>query len=327
MTGAVEGVEEGQQQVLQQRFGEGLYDEYNAPYSIFNLSDALQNLELGKYSIEALFGMHDHGDDEIRKAMAIGFFISPLMGVGMNAVTNVSSSEYNNNLRNLIGQLRTDGVLSKMVGENFKAQDDTEHMSIFYDMFKKNGISAVKLARALNDLKLGVDEQNSLVEKKYIDDDIKHVSALWTLYNDENYEKDLADKGIVKNSEKYKNAIIKGATKLVDAETAGDLLVEQLYNITKNFGVKKDLILTLLDPNVAQSRKDNIRTDNPELAQTYDILSNYYQKYKKALTDFRNNSRQNRLDTYSKLSNEQLAKIGQESGHTLFNIYLTKSGI
>ena len=327
MTGAVEGVEEGQQQVLQQRFGEGLYDEYNAPYSIFNLSDALQNLELGKYSIEALFGMHDHGDDEIRKAMAIGFFISPLMGVGMNAVTNVSSSEYNNNLRNLIGQLRTDGVLSKMVGENFKAQDDTEHMSIFYDMFKKNRISAVKLARALNDLKLGVDEQNSLVEKKYIDDDIKHVSALWTLYNDENYEKDLADKGIVKNSEKYKNAIIKGATKLVDAETAGDLLVEQLYNITKNFGVKKDLILTLLDPNVAQSRKDNIRTNNPELAQTYDILYNYYQKYKKALTDFRNNSRQNRLDTYSKLSNEQLAKIGQESGHTLFNIYLTKSGI
>ena len=171
---------------------------------MFNLSDALQNLELGKYSTEALFGMHDHGDDEIRKAMAIGFFISPLMGIGMNAVTNVSSSEYNNNLRNLIGQLRTDKVLSKMVGENFKAQDDTEHMSIFYDMFKKNGVSAVKLARALNDLKLGIDEQNSLVEKKYIDDDIKHVSALWTLYNDKNYEKDLADKGIVKNSEKYK---------------------------------------------------------------------------------------------------------------------------
>ena len=59
--------------------------------------------------------------------MAIGFFISPLMGVGMNAVTNVSSNPYNQNLRNLIGQIRTDRIMGEMVANNFKEQDDTEH--------------------------------------------------------------------------------------------------------------------------------------------------------------------------------------------------------
>lgn len=324
ITGTIEGIEEGQQQVLQQRFQEGVYDGYNAPYSVFNLSDALQNLELGKYSVEALFGMHDHGDDEIRKAMAIGFFISPLMGLGMNAITNVSSNKYNNNLRNLIGQLRTDRILSNMVGENFKSQDDTEHMSIFYEMLKQRGVDAIKIVRALNDLKLGVDESNSLVEKEYIDKDIKHVSALWTLYNDKNYEKDLSEKGITRNSDKYKAAIIKGATKLIDAETAGEILIDQLYNTTRDFGSKKDLILRMLDPNTDENTKNNIRRDNPELSQVYDILSNYYQKYKDALNKFRRTSRDKRRSTYNNLTNEQLAKIGDDQNRTLFNIFLDK---
>lgn len=323
VTGVIEGLEEGQQQVLQQRYKSGEYDNYSAPQSIFSLSESLQNLELGKYSIEALFGMHDSGDDEIRKAMSIGFFISPLMGVGMNAVTNISSNPYNENLRNLIGQIRTDRIMGDMVSNNFKEKDDTEHLSLFYDMFRRRGTDMVKINKALQALKLGVDEQNSLVEKKFIDDDIRQATAAWILYNSDEFAKDLKDKkGIERYSDDYKTAIIQNAAVLVDAQTSSELLVDQLYEVTKNFGHTKDLINTLIDPNTPQERKDKILEDNPELLHNYEILKNFYQKYKSTLNRFKSQSRDRQRNTYSKFTNEQLAKIGEEHGVSLFNLFL-----
>ena len=322
VTGVIEGLEEGQQQVLQQRFKSGEYDNYTAPNSIFSVSEALQNLELGKYSIEALFGMHDSGDDEIRKAMAIGFFISPLMGVGMNAVTNISSNPYNQNLRNLIGQIRTDRIMGEMVANNFKEQDDTEHLSLFYDMFRRRGTDMVKINNALQALKLGVDEQNSLVEKKFIDDDIRQATAAWILYNDDKFAEDLKKKGIERYSNDYKQAIIQNATVLVDAQTSGELLIDQLYGVTRDVNHEKELISTLLDPNVDQARKDAILEDNPEVLHDYEILKNFYQKYKTTLGKFKAQSRDRQRNTYSKFTNKQLAEVGQENGRSLFNIYI-----
>lgn len=309
VTGIVEGLEEGQQQVLQQRFQSGEYDDYSNPYSIFNIPESLQNIEVGKHAIEALFGMHDHGDDEIRKAMAIGFFISPLMGGMVNIASNVSSSEQYDNLRNLVGQLRTDRVLGHMIGDNFKEIGDYEHMSLFYDALNKNNVKISKLIKSLNDLKLGVDENNSLVEKKYIDDDIRSAIAINTLYNNDHFKKALKDDGIQEGTDLYKNAIIQNAKVLVDVEDELRAFIDKKSDKIKYMLHIKDSVSKLNDTSVSEEVKQQIRDNDPEIVQTLAQINQFYEKYQQAINDWKSDTRESRKTGLTTLTNAQLASL------------------
>jgi len=78
-TSLLEGVEEGQQQILQQNFLRGDYDDYNKTNSIFDIREIAGNLNLGKDAILAYMGISDFSDSDekaIRTAMNIGFWSS-----------------------------------------------------------------------------------------------------------------------------------------------------------------------------------------------------------------------------------------------------------
>jgi hypothetical protein len=65
----------------------------------------------------------------------------------------------------------------------------------------------------------------SLVKKEYIDDDIKLMTAVWGLYSNEQVSKDLEEKGINKDSEKYRQFLRDGATALMDYHKTRELVL------------------------------------------------------------------------------------------------------
>lgn len=98
------------------------------------------------------FGDTDNGSEELRKAMNIGAITGMIMSSAMSSVSNLVHSD-EENLRNTIAQLKNDGILKRIVGENFgKAQDD-QHVGIFFDSFNKAGVNIERLTKSLEDLK------------------------------------------------------------------------------------------------------------------------------------------------------------------------------
>ena len=96
-TGFVEGVEEGQQQLLQSRYMRGEYDDYNSPYfdstlfnpaTLFDIPSSIKDLELGTAALGCYLGINfgdpDNGNAELRKAMTTGA-VTGMMFSGLHA--------------------------------------------------------------------------------------------------------------------------------------------------------------------------------------------------------------------------------------------------
>nr|DAS01566.1 MAG TPA: hypothetical protein [Caudoviricetes sp.] len=75
--GASEGIEEGQQQLLQNRYQRGEYDNYKGVQSNFDIGSVFSDVRLGLESVADYYGVNpydpDNGSAELRKAMNTGF--------------------------------------------------------------------------------------------------------------------------------------------------------------------------------------------------------------------------------------------------------------
>jgi len=84
--GSLEAIEEGQQELLQNRYSRGLYDQYNQEQSILPMSSILEDARLSTDAVAAYMGIlsgdPDNGAHQLRRAMQIGGITGMLMGGG-----------------------------------------------------------------------------------------------------------------------------------------------------------------------------------------------------------------------------------------------------
>jgi len=60
---ALEGIEEGQQELLQSRYKRGIYDDYNIPESMLHIPEIFETLDLAQESIYDYFGLRPWDPD------------------------------------------------------------------------------------------------------------------------------------------------------------------------------------------------------------------------------------------------------------------------
>jgi hypothetical protein len=98
--GAIEGLEEVNQTMLQNRYSRGEYDDYNKSVSMFDINELSENIALSINGIGNLLGINtsdpDNADNELRKAFNIGFASSILFAGGSHALKNIYGADESN---------------------------------------------------------------------------------------------------------------------------------------------------------------------------------------------------------------------------------------
>lgn len=183
-TGVLEGIEEGQQHLLQQRYQRGEYDNYNSERSNFDINSLLSDVRLGIGAVAGYFGLNfgdpDNGTDELRKAMNTGFVASMLTSQGMSSMTNLLPTRViqkmglnPDNIRGLKSQLNADNIINELVASNYAAEQDDDHVDLFFKSLMK-GNSVGRIKESLNEMK---KFKGDLVDNQFIDDDIRLLNT------------------------------------------------------------------------------------------------------------------------------------------------------
>ncbi len=256
--GSLESIEEGQQELLQSRYGRGLYDQYDQEQQTLPLASILEDVHLATDAVAAYMGMlpgdPDNGSHQLRRAMQIGGITGMLMGGGaLQLVSNIVPSEGRDNLRNLFAQIKNDKVMDILVGDQYgKAQDD-QHLGIFYDALQRHGVSIDRLRTSVEDLKQFKGNQ---VTDDFIDRDIELLNNLNYVKEHALFKEKLQDKNIKSGSEEHKQAVVQTARKLTQLRDAHRLIeqdnkeLDQIQNVTYREIMKRieNPVLEAMDP-------------------------------------------------------------------------------
>lgn len=203
LVGLTEGIEEGQQQLLQNRFARGEYDGYTRYESSFDIPSVFEDAGLAFDALRAYWGLKpgdpDNGDSELIKAMNIGAVTGMMFGLG-HTLTNIMPTDQEN-IRNLVAQLRNDAVIRRIVAEQQAQRQDAEHVGIFFDSFSRAGVNADRLDESLRKLK---NFKGSLVSDEDIDRDIQLMNKAWYTYKNPLVKTIMEDLGIKKDSDVHK---------------------------------------------------------------------------------------------------------------------------
>lgn len=289
-TGFLEGIEEGQQQLLQSRYMRGEYDDYDTPYSMFNLPSVFSDASLASDAIASYIGINfgdpDNGDAELRKAMNIGSITGAMFhGVHqINPIVNLLTSNDPNTLRYIASQLKNDHILKRIVGENYGKAEDDAHIKIF-NAHLDNGGDPFKLTKSLQEMKRFKGDQ---VSDEFINDDIKLLNALNFVKNNENFKGILKELNITDENDKL--ATIQNAVRaIVDDSTLSSLLKDQQ---NKLLGIREDfraIVGMYTDPNFDErNMPDHLKTQYDIYKPVVQKLKSLYKQYVAAETE-RNN--------------------------------------
>lgn len=289
-TGFLEGIEEGQQQLLQSRYMRGEYDDYDTPYSMFNLPSVFSDASLASDAIASYIGINfgdpDNGDVELRKAMNIGSVTGAMFhGVHqINPIVNLLTSNDPNTLRYVASQLKNDHILKRIVGENYGKAEDDAHIKIF-NAHLDNGGDPFKLTKSLQEMKRFKGDQ---VSDEFINDDIKLLNALNFVKNNENFKGILKELNITDENDKL--ATIQNAVRaIVDDSTLNNLLKDQQ---NKLLGIREDfraIVGMYTDPNFDERNiPDHLKTQYDIYKPVVQKLKSLYKQYVAAETE-RNN--------------------------------------
>lgn len=238
----LEGIEEGQQHLLQTRYQEGKYDDYQRAETRFmDIASLLNDQELAVQALASYAGINNgdptNGDAELRRAMNIGFttamwFQSP------QVVTNLLPTRltHADNMRNLIASVKTDMSLKRLVGENYARIQDDNHIGKFFDIYGKYGITGERVADTLEEMK---KYKGDLVTDQYIDEDVELARETYNQYNSEYLNDVRADRNIAKNSQEHKFLVQNAVREIRDFKRAVDLATKNEKDLTE----KQDQIL------------------------------------------------------------------------------------
>lgn len=276
----LEGIEEGQQELLQSRYSRGVYDDYNTPTSTLPLASIMEDTNLASDAVAAYFGIlygdPDNDSHQIRRAMQIGATTGLLMGgISFGALSNVLPSTGKDNIRNLIGQIRNDKLIGRLVGEAYGTAQDDAHLDLFYKAFDQHGINNERLRKSLQDLKLF---KGSNVTDEYIDRDIDLVDNLWYAYNNKILDQLLKSKNVEKGSDQHRQAVKLLARYLTQEQDAAKHVEHDNFEAEQQVNTQWREILDAIR-SVGENEDDavNVRTDN-----IVRELHKDYQEYLKA---------------------------------------------
>lgn len=238
-TGFVEGVEEGQQQLLQSRYMRGEYDDYNSPYfdstlfnpaTLFDIPSSIKDLELGTAALGCYLGINfgdpDNGNAELRKAMTTGA-VTGMMFSGLHAfgISNLQRAHMDpSNLRALHRQFQNNAVLAKMVGENYGAAQDDAHIATFFGAMDRKGLNRSQLEKSLNDFKRFKGE---MVKDEYIDRDIDLLNNTYFAYNNSATNDILNNLNIRRGSDDHLKVVQNAVRAFMDYDTLSDKIKDQ----------------------------------------------------------------------------------------------------
>lgn len=296
LIGGLEGIEEGQQSLLQTRYQRGEYDTYDQNRSLFPIEGIWNDTRLAWDAALSYFGLNfgdpDNGSQELRRAMQIGATTGVLMG-SMGAVSNLLPSSGQDNIRNLVGQLKTDRIVNSIVGETYGKAEDDAHIGMFFDAFSRRGVTVDRLRTSLQDLKQ-FKGQNTTNE--YVDKDIQLLDEAWRQYTNPQLNKYIEDEGVVKGSEKHKD-LVKLAVRY---NTDKDEAYKMLRNIADEVERKKTETLFAI-----MNRRDELNSSDFAI----------YEQLVKDYGQFTKKHHQDRKDLKAKLEQRNPEDFKTDEGY------------
>ena len=302
--GISEGIEEGQQQILQDRYARGLYDEYGKDANILDIDEVFGNVGLAGESVLAYFGLRPFdknlNTDEIRKAMNIGFASSIIQSGVQHASKNTLPSNFRNgdNFRDFIQQVKSDRTVTSLIGKHFEDLDDQSHLELFYNAFR-SGITDKQLITSMSRLKNQLDESNPFIRKSNIDAGIQLMQNAYNLYNNKEIRKTLNDAGVKTFSDKYKNFVVTGAKRITDYQMSNDAANENAIEVDKLNHERADIVDMLFEGTLSDDEINKIQEENPKLAKTIKKLSGEYESTKESI----DKNRKENLSSFTKEMN------------------------
>ena len=301
--GASEGIEEGQQQLLQSRYQRGEYDNYKGIQSKFDIDSVFNDVRLGLESIADYYGINsydpDNGDRELRKAMNTGFISGILNSQLTGSFSNLfgdRAAKYigvnNDNARALFNQLRNDNVLKQLVASNYAAAQDDAHVGIFFKALA-NGKSANRLSESFSKMK---QFKGDLVDDKFIDDDISLLQTTDFMMHNNKFL-DLVGIKKIQDTSTHRDLIQSGVKAIQDYENLSQLNDKNIKELESS---KQKIIQELLGDRSKMS--DGVRN-------TYDSILDQYNKY---LDNYiSSNISDNKKSQLRKEAEEQVKIIGE----------------
>lgn len=331
-TMAMEGFEEGIQTTISKRFERGEYDDYKKPYNQFSLQELSELPLMHGHVISAFLGLGDPAeDDEIVKSTIIGAFVGGLFPVFGSAVSNVSSNPTNQNLRNLLTQLKNDKVMTGLLSEHFNGIGDQNRINLFLNALHRTGVSSARLHRSLNDLKNSINGDVSLVIPGFVDDDSVLLDAASYMYNNEYIKEGLKKRGIEKYSQQHMDIMIRGAVEIADSIMSGKATSEAARNVMRLVDPNFELVTELLDENTTEERKQQIYEQNPELKINVEKFSKQYEKYlkdfEKDQVDARQSYEERKAAAIKKYQNESVDELLKHGSLKDFEEWKSKQGL
>ena len=316
----IEGSEEGVQHLLQQRYQRGEYDNYDHTSSMFNVPDVLDDMMITSQALGDYLGINtgdpDNASDQIRKVMNIGSMVAMFFPMAQHAATNFVPSDADN-IRNLAGQLKTDWVINKVIGDNYGRLEDQKHAGIFFDAFHKTGVTPQRLATSLNDLKGNgmTGFKDELVSDEFIDKDIQLMYATYHAFKNPHIEEFIKNHGFEKYGPEHRTLVQQAAVAIADPEMTKELISDASRNLIQELTHNENLIDTILSDSVPDEEKDKIFENNPKLKSVLLDLNRLFQVYTQDIKESNQKAEQDldqlRQDTrnkYDAMSHNKLAR-------------------
>ena len=276
--GISEGIEEGQQQILQDRYGRGVYDNYNRAQNMFDVDEVFNNVGLAGESLLAYFGLKPFdknlNTEEIRKAMNIGFISSVMQSGIMHSAKNAIGTYDDTNIRGLAQQMKADRTTSLLLGKHFKDYDDQKHLNMFYDAFR-NGITDKQLITSMTRLRDNMQE-NEFVTKDNMNADIQLMQNTYKLYSNKELRDALKESGVEPFSDKYKNIITTGAKRITDYQMSEQGVTQNEKEVNAFNRDRSQIISEMFNGALSEEQLADIEKNNPKLAATVKKLSNEF---------------------------------------------------
>lgn len=227
-----EGVEEGVQYKLGEAYKRGEYDNYAGAEEAISLPEVLFDLDMSTNSIADFIGLNpgspEEGSSEIRKAMIIGGLSGALFSASMSHVQDIVGR---GPISEAIKQTRANAAVAKLASEQFGKANDSEHIGIFFDSFKKVGVSPRRLEKALMNLRSYIPEINQDPNgptTDFVDKDIQLMAATYNIYNGgKMYDDLIKELGIKKGSDDHKTFVTQAVQSVFDVNNSMRVMKEQ----------------------------------------------------------------------------------------------------
>lgn len=303
LVGISEGIEEGQQYLLQNRYQRGEYDKYNGVKSNFDIGSIFSDIRLGLESIADYYGINpydpDNGDEELRKAMNTGVIEGMLNSGIVGSFSNLfgdKAAKYiginKDDTRSLFSQLRNDDTLKQLVASNYAAAQDDAHVGVFFKALA-NGNTASRLTESLNKMK---QFKGDLVDNKFIDDDISLLQTTDFMMHNKQFL-DLVGIDKIKDTAEHRNFIQSGVKAIQDYENLSELHDKNVKELDQ---AKQKVITELLGDRSKMSGS---------VRNTYDSILQQYNKYLDSFIS--SNIDRSKLSQLGKAAEEQVGIIGE----------------